>query len=705
MQGTAWVKTQILWIMVSTAVVGQTAPLHTTVFNLATAEGNVVIASLNTTHDPQWNAGCGSYVHGSAAVVRDLAAGYLTLGLQVTGDAREGLCNGSTSMPLLRAETTTTRYTAASGFLTFSRNETLPLVSVAASSSPLLSATIGTTHVVKPQIEPLQHWDVNEAYRASWTSPTCDAVLTSTDLQVDPSLGLAYRWSRTSSSSSPSPPPSVAGGPWSRTSRLKAVPEASFVGYGMASAGEGEWSAVYAPWENTLRGEVHLFNATAYVGTLPRPPTFNADTDDVGCYYCMCARHGLLVVRAGEALAVYTLASPLVGWMWAASIPLPGAIVGKAVLCALTGLRLAVTDLRDGGSVLVFAAANGTAGAWVLEAHLRGNATEHGGLLPLVDFGRSLALRGDRLVITDATAKNNTGLALLYARSEAEGTWSFLRACVPEGSVPGDLFGVAVALGKDALVLGGLQRPALWVFRGLSSSEESALPLPSAVSSQDLGLPLDGGMWPFGTVSLDECNGTFLASGLSVGTVYAFELDRVLTVAVTITLVDPWQTLPPVDKPPPPPPPPPAAWLLAAPCNATCTQSGVRSEVAGSLRFIACPPLACGDATDHAARAAALDARLSLAESEVAVLGVTTALLAVLLLLFFAACLVACLCRQTTVKRIGRQNEFERTSMHALTGRSAKAPPAPSRPPTPTQPTTFDPPSPRSVNSESPAAE
>ena len=68
-------------------------------------------------------------------------------------------------------------------------------------------------------------------------------------------------------------------------------------------------------------------------------------------------------------------------------------------------------------------------------------------------FGTSLAIRGDQLLV-GAPSAMGTGAAYLYRRSGAGSAWTLAETIRPGGLLPGDQFGAAVAIGDRELVVG-----------------------------------------------------------------------------------------------------------------------------------------------------------------------------------------------------------------------------------------------------------
>ncbi len=251
--------------------------------------------------------------------------------------------------------------------------------------------------------------------------------------------------------------------------------------------------------------------------------------------YAVATRGDVVVVGAagddGLRGAVYVYRFQAGTGAWAEEAKLvaddrgPSDLFGSAV--AIDGERIAVGAFGDeaySGSVYVYRASTDAPNGWQLEAKLRA-----GDAAPVDLFGRSLALRGDRLVVgsfEDDDLGAGSGAAYVFAFDGDD--WVQQAKLLASDGVYRDQFGWSVAAFGDAITVGARNHGAsgaVYVFRSTvatpSGWEEQAKLTPDAAPADALfgqSVALAGGILVVGAAA--DAHGAALA-----GNAYVYRFD------------------------------------------------------------------------------------------------------------------------------------------------------------------------------------
>ena len=203
-------------------------------------------------------------------------------------------------------------------------------------------------------------------------------------------------------------------GSWVQTDKLTANDADSLAAFGYAVALDGERALIGSETWGSNQGSAYVFE---------RQP---------GGTWTQVAQ---LFASDGKGLDRF-----------ARSVALDG---DRAVIGAPEGEAVGVPFSDDPGAAYVFERQPG--GGWLQTARL-----ESGDLEPEDDFGSAVAVDGDRLVVgarDEDSGGNNSGKAYVFEFDGSAG-WTQSDVLLPLDTQSGDLFGVAVALASDRILVG-----------------------------------------------------------------------------------------------------------------------------------------------------------------------------------------------------------------------------------------------------------
>ncbi|MGD2112210.1 MAG: chitobiase/beta-hexosaminidase C-terminal domain-containing protein, partial [Gammaproteobacteria bacterium] len=255
---------------------------------------------------------------------------------------------------------------------------------------------------------------------------------------------------------------------WQQLARLvKPGTRAAGDGFGASVAWDGNWLVVGAPGA----GEVHVFNPSfTAIQSLSVADGSGSAGDAFGQAVAISGSRIAVGAPAADINGtdngrVYVFEKNAGAWSQTGSVDSDrvGAITGIAAngsdfgaALALEGDRLVIGAPYENGPVsqgvaLVYEFA---AGSWVYRQAL---------LKPTIDkpdlFGRALDIEGDSVVVGARfhdSGHPDSGAAHVFSRDPVTGDWSHVQKLVASNAIAGEEFGIAVDLQGDTLLVGAL---------------------------------------------------------------------------------------------------------------------------------------------------------------------------------------------------------------------------------------------------------